>query len=165
VRTQSTIVVILAPGLFALASLAADQPAPVGHGSSATYVTRQQLADKLQAATAAASDPALSPIGVTDQYSINEVHRAKSGPPAIHNGWTELHLILSGSATFVTGGTLTPSSGGPGSVLEGGVSRKVSQGDAILVPSNTPHWYKEVEGSLTYLEVRFLNPPVTSGAR
>jgi mannose-6-phosphate isomerase-like protein (cupin superfamily) len=78
-------------------------------------------------------------------------------------GWTELHFIVSGSATFVTGGTLTPASGGPGSVLQGGVSKKVSKGDAILVPSNTPHWYKEVNG-LTYLEVRFLNPPPAGDA-
>jgi mannose-6-phosphate isomerase-like protein (cupin superfamily) len=150
-------------GFFALSIGAADQPASADHGAGALYLTQQQLAAKLQAAISAASDPALSPIGVTDQYSINEVHRAKAGAPAVHAGWTELHFIVSGSATFVTGGTLTPASGGPGSVLQGGVSKKVSKGDAILVPSNTPHWYKEVNG-LTYLEVRFLNPPPAGDA-
>jgi quercetin dioxygenase-like cupin family protein len=25
----------------------------------------------------------------------------------------------------------------------------------IVIPAGTPHWYKEVEGSVTYLEVRF----------
>jgi mannose-6-phosphate isomerase-like protein (cupin superfamily) len=164
-RTKPTIPVAVILGLFALATIAADQPAPAGRGSAATYLTGQELADKLRAAIAAASDPALSPIGVTEQYSINEVHRAKAGAPAVHAGWTELHFILSGSATFVTGGKLTPAGGGTGSVLEGGVSRKVGKGDAVLVPSNTPHWYKEVNGSLTYLEVRFLNPAVTSGAQ
>jgi hypothetical protein len=25
----------------------------------------------------------------------------------------------------------------------------------VLIPANTPHWYKDVNGSITYLEVRF----------
>jgi hypothetical protein len=28
----------------------------------------------------------------------------------------------------------------------------------IVVPADTPHWYRDVEGSITYLEVRFLAP-------
>jgi hypothetical protein len=39
--------------------------------------------------------------------------------------------------------------------IEGGQSRRVTKGDVIVIPARTPHWYKEVEGSVTYLEVRF----------
>jgi mannose-6-phosphate isomerase-like protein (cupin superfamily) len=102
------------------------------------------------------SDPALSPIGVTDQYVINEVHRSNAGAPALHPGWTELHLILEGSGIFVTGGEITPFPEGGGNMIIGGISRKVSKGDAIIVPPNTPVWYKEIHGSLTALEVRFI---------
>jgi quercetin dioxygenase-like cupin family protein len=44
-------------------------------------------------------------------------------------------------------------------VIQDGESRHVVKGDVILIPENTPHWYKDVEGSITYLEVRF-NVPV-----
>jgi quercetin dioxygenase-like cupin family protein len=29
------------------------------------------------------------------------------------------------------------------------------QCDVLVIPAGTPHWYKDVEGSITYLEVRF----------
>jgi quercetin dioxygenase-like cupin family protein len=35
------------------------------------------------------------------------------------------------------------------------VTRKVTKGDAILIPENTPHWYSEIDGAIAYLEVRF----------
>ncbi len=35
------------------------------------------------------------------------------------------------------------------------LNRRVAKGDVILVPAGTPHWYRDLEGSLTYLEVRF----------
>ena len=56
-----------------------------------------------------------------------------------------MHHIIDGSATVVTGGTVVRSSNG--AVVEGGVSRHVTKGDVILVPADTPHWYKDVEGS------------------
>jgi quercetin dioxygenase-like cupin family protein len=31
----------------------------------------------------------------------------------------------------------------------------VTKGDMILIPAGTPHWYKDLEGSIPYLEVRF----------
>jgi|HubBroStandDraft_2_1064218.scaffolds.fasta_scaffold806869_1 mannose-6-phosphate isomerase-like protein (cupin superfamily) len=135
--------------------IAAEQPAPPP-GSAATYASHRDIADKLAAATAMPSDPALSAIGVTDQYSIQEVHRSKAAPPAVHAGWTELHFILDGSATFTTGGKIIGSGGS--ATIDGGVSRKVQKGDAVIVPPNTPHWYNQVDGSLTYLEVRFVAP-------
>ncbi len=38
-------------------------------------------------------------------------------------------------------------------------ARRVTKGDAILIPEGTPHQYTAVEGSITYLEVRF-NVPI-----
>lgn len=145
----------LAVLLPAMAQQPAPPPAPTP-GSAATIMTGQQLTAALRAAVAKHSDPALSAIGVNDQYSIHEVHRSKAGPPAVHEGWTELHFILEGSGTLVTAGKITVT--GTESVITGGVTRKVQKGDAVIVPPNTPHWYQQVDHSLTYLEVRFIAP-------
>jgi len=160
----SAMAMVLLTALLPAGAEQAAPPAPAA-GSPAIYLSQAQLAETLKAAMAKPSDPALSPIGVTDQYFINEVHRSKAGPPAAHPGWTELHIILEGSGTFVTGGTITTPPGGtittpPGgtAVIEGGISRKVSKGDAIIVPANTPHWYQQIDGSLTAIEVRFIAP-------
>jgi quercetin dioxygenase-like cupin family protein len=69
-----------------------------------------------------------------------------------------VHHITEGAGTLVTGGVIVRAQGRGGATIEGGVSKRVSKGDVILIPAGTPHWYKEVEGTITYLEVRFNEP-------
>jgi quercetin dioxygenase-like cupin family protein len=65
----------------------------------------------------------------------------------------------------VTGGKIVTLPGGAGSAIEGGVSRKVGKGDAIIVPPDTPHWYKQIDGSLMSIEVRFVAPVAPTSAK
>jgi mannose-6-phosphate isomerase-like protein (cupin superfamily) len=74
---------------------------------------------------------------------------------------TEIYYILDGSATLVTGGTLPdPKPLSPGSTtyqsprIEGGVSRRVSRGDVVIIPGRTPHWFSDQDGDLRYLIFR-----------
>ena len=117
----------------------------------------------MKAAIAKGGATALSQIASTDQYFINEVHRTGVAGAAAHPGWTEVHIILAGSATFVTGGEIKAS--GDTKIIEGGVSRKVSKGDVIVVPANTPHWYKQIDGSLDAIEVRFVRPDASQSSK
>jgi len=161
----------IAVGLGSLAAClawGADLPTPVpasGAMPAATYASQKQLAESLAAAVAKPSDPAAAPIGVTDQYSITEAHRKADGVPAIHPAHTELHFILEGGGTFVTGGRIVTPPGSKTAIIEGGVARHVSKGDAVIVPQNTPHWYQHIDGELTYLEVRFLVPGASAPGR
>jgi mannose-6-phosphate isomerase-like protein (cupin superfamily) len=155
-------VLIFASSLLAMLSPAGAQqpsarPAPDSPG---IHVSSTQLARDLRAAVAKHADPAVAAIGVTDQYAIHEVHRSKaSGPPAIHHGWTELHFILSGGGTLLTGGKIEATPGNPQGIIVGGTSQRVQKGDAVIIPPETPHWYTKVDrGGLTYLEVRFATP-------
>jgi mannose-6-phosphate isomerase-like protein (cupin superfamily) len=74
---------------------------------------------------------------------------------------TEIYYILNGNATLVTGGTLPdpkPLRAGGTTMqstrIEGGVSRKVSKGDVIIIPGRTPHWFSSQDGDLSYLIFR-----------
>ena len=72
-------------------------------------------------------------------------------------GW-EVHHIVDGSGTIVTGGTLIRSVDGSGArvaTIADGENRTVSKGDVIIVPPGTPHWYSLIDGSVTYLEIRY----------
>lgn len=140
------------------ASAEPSAPAAPAPKSPAIVVPATQLSGELQAAIAKSTDPALGTIGVTDEYFIHQVHRAKQAPPAVHPGWTELHFILEGSGVLVTGGTIQGKLGAPGSTIVGGVSHPVKKGDAVIVPADTAHWYQRVDGSLDVLEVRFVSP-------
>jgi mannose-6-phosphate isomerase-like protein (cupin superfamily) len=163
-RARTAACLAAAASLTAASGLFAAEPPPPAPapGSPAIYLTAQQLSDAMKASIAKGAVPALSQIGSTDQYFINEVHRTKVAGALAHPGWTELHIILAGSGTLVTGGRIKTS--GDTKIIEGGVSRKVSKGDVILVPANTPHWYQEIDGSLDAIEVRFVRPdaPKTS---
>ena len=135
-------------------------PAP---GSPGIFIAAQQVADQLKAATTNGADPAVAELSVTDQYAIHEVHRAKAAPAAVHAGWTELHFILEGGGTLFTGGKMIKS--GAANTIEGGVAQTVAKGDAVIIPPNTPHMYQQVNGTLTYLEVRYVAPTSAGGTK
>jgi len=100
---------------------------------------------------------ASSAVANTDQYRVNIVHRPKPNGAIAHPGNTELHYIIEGSGTVVTGGKIVRKPGAPASI-EGGETHKVTKGDIIIVPAGSAHMYSEVVGEITYLEVRFVAP-------
>jgi mannose-6-phosphate isomerase-like protein (cupin superfamily) len=90
-------------------------------------------------------------------------------PAALHYKVSEVYHIMKGSATFVTGGKMINSKvrpedspqvkqqdgpGETGTAIEGGVSRQVKEGDVIIIPAGTPHWFSKINGSLAYLVIR-----------
>ena len=89
---------------------------------------------------------------------MNLIHRTVPQNAIVHaTGW-EVHHIVDGSGTIVTGGTLVRSVDGSGArvvTIAEGESRTVSRGDVIVIPAGTPHWYSHIAGSVTYLEIRY----------
>ena len=109
------------------------------------------------------------PIKVADvggsRVGIYGVFRPKSmpGDAIAHETRTaEVYYILDGAGTLVTGGTIAdlkpPPAGrtaGPrGDRIIGGVTRRVSAGDIIVIPGRTPHWFSALESDIHYLIVR-----------
>jgi mannose-6-phosphate isomerase-like protein (cupin superfamily) len=130
----------------------------------AVYKSAAELMASLAKNAQTTPGQATASIANEDHYRINVVRRNAAGPAMAHASGpakgSEVHYIIDGAATVVTGGRLVRASGapatGPGnSTIEGGDSRRVTKGDVIFIPAGTPHWYKDVEGSVTYLEVRF----------
>lgn len=102
---------------------------------------------------------------------IGLVHRPKGarGGGASHDRVTEVYHVLEGAGTLVTGGTLinpqrrddaaavVTQINGPGvsgSGIQNGVSRRIAKGDVVIIPAGTPHWWSDIEESLTYTVVR-----------
>jgi len=138
---------------------AADETFPPG-----VYKSAAELMATLAKSAETRQDQASAPISNHDHYRVNVVRRGSPGVAMAHATGpakgTEVHYIIDGSATVVTGGTLVRAAGDSGkapgrSTIDGGETRKVAKGDVIVIPAGTPHWYKEVNGSVTYLEVRF----------
>lgn len=151
IRTLGGVLALVVFGVPA----AGQAPAPA---APATYMTQAELAATIKTGADARPEMATARVSNTDHYRINIVHRGAPAGAIVHQVGTEVHHITDGAGTLVTGGTIVrPAGGGPATVT-GGVTRRVAKGDVILIPEGTPHWYRELEGSITYLEVRFNVP-------
>ncbi|HET6958183.1 MAG TPA: hypothetical protein VFI56_16420 [Vicinamibacterales bacterium] len=128
-----------------------------GGSAPATYLSDAELMATLKESAKAAPDMHTAPVQNTDHYRINVVERTKPQGAIAHPGFIEVHHIISGAGTLVTGGTIVRAAGAPAgsATIDGGQTRHVAKGDVVLVPAGAPHWYKDLEGTLTYLEVRF----------
>ena len=164
-RTYSAILItaLFFTGSVGYAQQPAAPPAPPAPaaGSPGTYRNDVDLSSVLQKAIAASKgEMATSAIANTDQYRMNIVHREKAAGAIAHPGNTEVHYIIEGAGTIVTGGTIVRPAGkdANAATIQNGETRHMKKGDIIIVPANTPHWYKEIEGKITYLEVRFVAP-------
>ncbi|HEU4795000.1 MAG TPA: heme-binding protein [Pyrinomonadaceae bacterium] len=92
-------------------------------------------------------------------YMVHTSRRDKPGLAEIHALDTDIIYVMEGKATFVTGGTVADAKEiAPdelrGARIEGGVTRQLAKGQVIVVPNNTPHWFKEVNGEFLYYTIK-----------
>jgi len=128
--------------------------------AAAIYLTEGELMTTLKEAAKNAPAMHTAPVKNADRYRVNVVQRTTPQGAIAHPDGTEVHHIVDGGGILVTGGTIirptaASGSGSSGATIDGGVSRHVAKGDVILIPAGTPHWYKDLDGTITYLEVRF----------
>ncbi|MGE0441274.1 MAG: heme-binding protein [Gemmatimonadales bacterium] len=92
-------------------------------------------------------------------YQVHTSKRDKPGLAEVHTTDTDVFYVLSGAATLVTGGTVVGSrETGPnefrGDRIDGGAERRIARGDVVVIPAGTPHWFKAVDGPVTYYTVK-----------
>ncbi len=154
---------LLAVAMLILLALATAAESPT---LPATYVTNDDIQAFLKSFPAnAITDKPLRSVDVGGYHvAVYCVYRPKGLPQDANQHLTkvsEIYYMLEGAGTLVTGGTLpNPKPLTPGSTnmqsprIEGGVSRRVSKGDVIIIPGRTPHWWSSQEGDLKYLIFR-----------
>lgn len=92
-------------------------------------------------------------------YQVHTSRRNEPGVVEVHTLDTDVFQVLSGSATLVTGGTMvggkeTAPNEWRGTEIQGGDSRRIAKGDVIVIPAGTPHWFKSIDGPVTYFAVK-----------
>jgi mannose-6-phosphate isomerase-like protein (cupin superfamily) len=171
--TLSIFALLLA--VFAATPFATAQQGDRTKNPAATYVSAADVQNNLQGSTDAATNPNPN-IRVVDaggyNVAVGTLHRPETPPgvAALHHKVTEVYHVLGGSATLVTGGTIVdakerpadtksvrledgPSASGPS--IRGGVSQQLKAGDVVVIPAGVPHWFSKIDGSISYLVVRF----------
>ncbi|MEO8050434.1 MAG: cupin domain-containing protein [Acidobacteriota bacterium] len=146
-------------GVAAFAALmmvqASAQAAEMG-AAKATYVDSQRLLDNFGKANA-------NPIVPGTGYEVQTNRRVKNGNIEIHLKETDIFYVMDGSATILVGGTaVEPSERRPNQLTAKDISNPESynlkKGDVLVIPAGTPHWFKQVNGSIDYLVVKHIKP-------
>jgi len=72
-----------------------------------------------------------------------------------HKNYTAVVIVMSGAATLEVGGTAKAVAADKfgGQTVQGGQSRRISQGDVFIMPPDTIHWYRDVAAPFRYIEV------------
>ena len=143
-RYSHSMMAVLAIGLLVTAGAAmADE---------VTYVSK----DKVAAAMSKGG-----PLTDGSNYKVSVSRRTGPGQAEVHATETDILYIMEGSATFVTGGTVTDEkTTGPGQMrgsgIQGGKTQALGKGDVIVVPKGVPHWFKEVPKLVVYYVVKVI---------
>lgn len=102
----------------------------------------------------------VQPIVQLQPYSVNLEYRVAglNAPASVHDKDAELFMVVEGSGTLVTGGTLkderrTNPDNLQGSAIDGGTSRRLTKGDWVVVPEKTPHWFTQIDGALVLMSL------------
>jgi quercetin dioxygenase-like cupin family protein len=72
---------------------------------------------------------------------------------------TDLVFILDGTGTFVTGGTVRDlralgANESTGTGIDGGTANRIGPGAVLVMPSQTPHWLRNVDGTMDFFAVK-----------
>jgi mannose-6-phosphate isomerase-like protein (cupin superfamily) len=102
----------------------------------------------------------LQPLLRLAPYNVNLEYRVEGidTPATVHEKEAELIYVVDGAATFTTGGKLagekrTNATNLSGTAVEGGTPRRISKGDYVFVPENTPHSFTKTQGSLVIMSI------------
>jgi glc operon protein GlcG len=92
-------------------------------------------------------------------YMVHASRREAPGQAEVHNLDTDIIYVLDGTATFITGGTVvdakeTAPNEIRGASIRDGQTYQLAQGDVVIVPANTPHWFVETTKPFLYYVVK-----------
>ena len=94
-------------------------------------------------------------------YRVTASRRDKAGQAEVHETVTDIFYVSDGQATVVLGGELV---GGEmtrpheyrGEAIRNGQAHEVSEGDVLVIPARTPHWFQAVPNEVSYLVVKVI---------
>lgn len=152
----ATLVIALSPFI----AIAQDVGAPPG-----LYMSDADIMAKLEQAAATSASAGGWSVTISPGVSVRRRSSDVEQYAVMHPYSVEIYRILEGSGTLVTGGLLNlPLADSPDSNIirteqgvTGGLARKVSAGDVLVLQPGTPHYFSQIDGeSITYMESRIM---------
>ena len=141
---------------FATLPVLAQTPEPSVHTSAELAQVETRILAAAQASPSGTANQQMDTL--PNSYTIL-VARVHTGDAELHKLYADQMVIVHGTLTLVTGGTLTTPHALPDQPneirspgLEGGKEITLNPGDIARVPAGIPHWVKLAPGTtVTYL--------------
>lgn len=127
------------------------------------YMAGSDIAAQLETAAATSASAGGWAVAISPGVSVRRRSSGVTQFAVMHPLSIEVYRILAGSGTLVTGGLLKlplAESNNPNVIrsehgITGGLARRVSVGDVLVLQPGTPHWFSAIDGdSVTYMETR-----------
>ena len=140
-----------------LSSMASAQVAP-----AVTY-SPDQLLQLAQQMREQARNSKEAGTGILEKHLDNSTilaFRDRDGKAELHQQFGDVFVVLQGTATLVTGGTIpSPATTAPGEIrgasIEQGTRKKLQEGDIAHIPPGVPHQLiLDAGGTFTYFVVK-----------
>jgi len=132
--------------MMVILSLAVQSQAPVPAGFEHWTAADLQTVNKTLAEKAATDSHHAGSKTISDYPNdlFMLAHREADGQSELHETQADVFVVESGSATLVVGGTMvnaetTAPHEKRGGTIQGGTRQKLSAGDIVRIPANTPH--------------------------
>lgn len=146
----------------------AQAPTAPGEAVFKTFTSSTEIADLIAKAKADLKDgePMVAErILSLAPYRAMLEYRAALAPAAVHEKDAEMMVVLDGSGTITTGGTLvdekrTNAANLSGTGITGGTTQALKKGDVLIVPEKTPHQTKPTDGQVIVLMTFHVPRPV-----
>ena len=157
----------LVAGVFAFSlAQAADAPSAMK-----TFTSSEEVAALIAKAKAdrKGDQPLVSePILSLAPYQASLEYRPAQAPAALHEKDAELMVVIDGTGTIVTGGTLvgekrTNAANLSGTSIKDGKSQNIAKGDFVIVPEKTPHQITPTGGAPIVLMTMHVPRPAPAG--
>jgi mannose-6-phosphate isomerase-like protein (cupin superfamily) len=87
--------------------------------------------------------------GAGGKYNLNIRRISEPEPAVAHAATADFWVVIEGSGTITTGGKIENGK------IVGGVSRPIKTGDVELIPPTVAHAVTQVNGGVTYLNIRW----------
>lgn len=146
--------------VFAFSTVAQDTGAPPG-----IYMSEAEILARLDEAAATSASAGGWSVSISPGVSVRRRSSSVEQYAVLHPFSVEVYRILEGSGTLVTGGRLNlplAESTDPNIIrtrngVTGGLARRVSAGDVLVLQPGTPHYFSAIDGdSITYMESRIM---------
>ena len=119
-----------------------------------------QLAQQMREEAKASKEPGTGILEKHLDSSTILALRDRDGKAELHQQFGDVFVVLQGTATLVTGGTIaSPTTTAPGEIrgasIEQGIRKKLQEGDIAHIPAGVPHQLVlDSGGTFTYFVVK-----------